>query len=104
MSKLFEKLVAKQIFTYFEDNNLFYAGQHGFRKNASCETALQDIISGLYKNLDKRMINMLLFIDSRKTFNTVDADLLVLKLIHYEFDNQSLNLVKNYFTNLKQPS
>jgi hypothetical protein len=48
------------------------------------------------------MINMLLFIDFRKAFDTVDADLLILKLIHYGFDNQSLNLVKNYFTNRSQ--
>jgi hypothetical protein len=37
------------------------AGQHGFRKNASCETALHKILSDVYKNLDKKLINMLLF-------------------------------------------
>jgi hypothetical protein len=48
------------------------------------------------------MITVLLFIDFRKAFDTVDADLLILKLKHYGFDNQSLNLVKNYFTNRSQ--
>ena len=40
ISKLFEKCIASQIFDYFESNNLFFIGQHGFRKNFSCETAL----------------------------------------------------------------
>ena len=48
--------------------------------------------------LSKRLINLLLFIDFRKAFDTVDADLLILKLFHYGFYNLSLDLMKNYFT------
>ncbi len=76
MSNLFEELVSNQIW-YFETNNLFYGGQHGFRKNASCETTLRDLISDIDKDLDKKLINMLLFIDFKKAFDTVDADLLL---------------------------
>ena len=35
------------------------------------------------------------FIDFKKAFDTVDADLLLHKLIHYGFDNMSLNLIKD---------
>jgi hypothetical protein len=30
IAKLMEKLLATQIRDYFESNNLFYSGQHGF--------------------------------------------------------------------------
>lgn len=39
LGKLFEKVLATQLIIYFNINNLFYAGQYGFRNNHSCETA-----------------------------------------------------------------
>jgi hypothetical protein len=45
VAKLFEKIISEQITRYFEKNNLFFDGQHGFRQSYSCETALHDIIS-----------------------------------------------------------
>ena len=41
---------------------------------------------------------MLLFIDFRKAFDTVDSNLL-LKLGHYGFDNNALPLLANFFQN-----
>ena len=41
------------------------------------------------------MVNLLLlFIDFKKAFDTVDADLLILKLFNYGFSNSALELVK----------
>jgi hypothetical protein len=44
-AKWFEKIMAFQIYEYFENNQLLFDGQHGFRKNFSCETALHELIS-----------------------------------------------------------
>ena len=80
---------------YFESNNLFHPGQHRFRKNFSCESALHEIISELNDAKEKRLIALLLFIDFRKA---VDSKLLINKLFHYGFDNLSLKLICNYFS------
>ena len=48
------------------------------------------------------MIALLLFIDFRKAFDSVDSNLLILKLFHYGFGNSALNLVKNYLENREQ--
>jgi hypothetical protein len=77
IAKLFEKYIAAQIFSYFELNKLFFIGQHGFRKNFSCETAMHEIISEINSNLDKRLVTMLLLIDFKKAFDVVDIDLLL---------------------------
>jgi hypothetical protein len=97
LAKLFEKLLAEQITSYFIANNLFYSGQHGFRKGHSCETALHELLSELNVARDLKKIVLLLFIDFRKAFDTVDADLLIAKLLNYGFDDLSIKLIKSYF-------
>ncbi len=73
MAKIFEKVLAIQITRYFDKNGLFSSHQHGFRKGHSCETALHELISDLNKARDKKLVNMLLFIDFKKAFDTVDS-------------------------------
>ena len=102
ISKIFERLLASQISKYFEVNKIFFSGQHGFRKSFSCETALHELISDVNEIRDKKSIALLLFIDFKKAFDTVDSDLLISKLFHYGFDNNSLNLIRNYFINRSQ--
>ena len=55
IAKLFEKILVSQITFYFEDNNIFYTGQHGFRKGFSCETELHELISEINDARDKRL-------------------------------------------------
>ena len=102
ISKVFERLLSNQITRYFESNNLFYSGQHGFRRHHSCETALHELISDLNSSKDKKLISLLFFIDFRQAFDCVDSSLLLSKLFHYGFDTSSLILIANYFTNRNQ--
>ena len=102
INKVFEILISNKIRDYFESNGIFSSAQHGFRKNFSCETALHELISDLNLARDKNKITLLLFIDFKKAFDTVDSELLIRKLFHYGFDNQALSLIRNYFFNRKQ--
>ena len=102
IAKVFEKLLAHQITDYFEANNFFYKNQHGFRKNFSCETALQTMLNDWKQCVDSSKIVLSVFIDFRKAFDYVHPNLLLLKLFHYGFDNSSINLIQNYFSNRLQ--
>jgi hypothetical protein len=102
IAKLFEKLLAIQILAYFEDNKLFFKGQHGFRSGFSCQTAIHEFISIINKALDKKLVCLSLFIDFRKAFDLIKSALLLLKLFHYGFDNNSLGLMSDYFSNRSQ--
>ena len=97
LSKVFEKILNEQIVTYLDKHNILFAGQHGFRKGHSCETALHELISDLNVARDNRLISMLLFIDYRKAFDTVDSNLLLLKLFRYGFTKSATDLVGDYF-------
>jgi hypothetical protein len=102
IAKVFERILNLQIVSYFENNNLFCSNQHGFRANHSCETALISIIDHWKNAINNKMINLALFIDFKKAFDLVNHELLLLKLFHYGFDNDSLALVRNYFENRSQ--
>ena len=94
IAKVFEIILADQVGDYFESNKLFHPSQHGF--------ALHEIITELNNAKDKRLIALLLFIDFRKAFDTVDAKLLLNKLFHYGFDNLAIKLLSDYFSNRDQ--
>ena len=83
-------------------NKILFNGQHGFRAGHSCETALHELLTDLNTIKDKRLIALLLFIDFRKAFNLVDSQKLLLKLFHCGFDNNSLELLANYFSGRTQ--
>ena len=102
ISKIFEKILASQISNYFEEKKLFTIHQHGFRKSHSCETALHELISDLNSARDKKLTTLLLFIDFKKAFDTVDSSLLLSKLHHYGFDTEALILIADYFKNRLQ--
>ena len=98
IAKIFEKILAEQIRIYFEINNLLYFGQHGFRAGHSCETALNQVLSNCFKNLDAKSINLLLFIDFSKAFDMIKLSLLLVKLLNYGFSNSAIRFLECYFS------
>ncbi len=92
-----------QIKEYLEANSLLFSGQYGFRNNHSCESALHEILSDMFKVLSDRKIGIYFFIDFKKAFDLVPSDLLLFKLKNfYGFDENANNLLKDYFTNRSQ--
>ncbi|CAF0807126.1 unnamed protein product [Brachionus calyciflorus] len=102
VAKLFENLIHKQILQHLNKNNIISDDQHGFRANHSCESALNEIVSEINKLRSKRLIGLLLFIEFKKAFDTVDSQLLLLKLKKYGFSTTAINLLKSYFKNRVQ--
>ena len=47
LAKIFEKILATQIIIYLNINKILFCGQHGFRADHSCETALHELLSDL---------------------------------------------------------
>lgn len=102
LAKVFEKILSARIVDYFNLNKLFFNEQHGFRSNFSCETALVSIIDSWKEVLVNGGSNLALFIDFKKAFDLVDPYLLQIKLMNYGFDNSSIRLFRDYFSNRVQ--
>ncbi len=72
VSKILEKIVAKQLSYYLENNKLLSNCLHGFRSKLSTETALTTITDKLYDYIDNKTISMLTLCDLSKAFDTVN--------------------------------
>ena len=79
LSKVLEKIVANQLMSYLESNNLLAESQHGFRKSLSTETALMKVNEYIYNNIDNQNINLLLLLDLSKAFDSVSHEILLQK-------------------------
>ena len=88
LSKVIEKIVAKQLTCYLETNKLLSKTQHGFRSKLSTETALTTITDKLYANMDSKKVSLLTLCDLSKAFDSVHHKILLGKLSQrnmYEF-------------------
>ena len=102
ISKIFEKIVSKQIINYFTTNNLIFSSQHGFRQNHSTETAAIELIDQLKLEIDKGHLPISIFMDLSKAFDTIDHNILLKKLKFYGLDIISFEWFKSYLTNRQQ--
>ena len=84
-SKVFEKLVFSQVYIriFYDRENMFSDRRSGFRPNHSTESALHKSVMYWYKHMDKGDIGMAVLINLKKTFDTVDHNILLNKLMHY---------------------
>ena len=102
VSKVFEKLMHCQISKYFNDSQLHFPGQYGFRSFHSTELAVLEIVERVITQMDKKMIPINIYLDLSKAFDTLDHEILLYKLKYYGFQNNSLNLMKSYLSNRTQ--
>jgi len=86
LSKILEKIVANQLTSFLEANDLLSKTQHGFRNRLSTETALLQITDEIYNNIDKNQVNLLTLCDLSKAFDSVNHDILLNKLVNHKID------------------
>ena len=102
LSKIFEKVVFKQVYSYFQNNNLLYISLHGFRKEHSTETATLELTDTIIQKLDNNETPFALFLDLSKAFDTLDHSILLAKLRYYGFSNMSLLWFSSYLSDRQQ--
>ena len=83
LSKLFEKIVHDQVSTFMKENEHFSNCHHGFRQLHSTVTSLLGVTDMWLSSIDRRKVNISVFLDLKKAFDTVDHDLLMSKLAAY---------------------
>lgn len=102
ISKIFEKVMFKQIYSFFQEKKLFYIAQYGFRKGHSTEHAAIELIDRITLSMDKGDIPIGIFLDLSKAFDTLDHEILLEKLKYYGFDDNALKLMRSYLCDRTQ--
>ena len=80
MAKVFEKIVASQLNSYFEDNQLLSIYQGAYRHGKSTEQLLLVAVDTIVHALDKKNIACVAFLDLRKAFDSLDHVILLQRL------------------------
>ena len=98
LSRVFEDLLLRQLYSYLESLGLFTGNQFGFLKNSSCQSAALQLVDFIKSNYRRKLVTAL-FIDLRKAFDTVDTNRLARKLKRLGLSKEAVKLMQNYLQN-----
>ena len=97
-----ERILYEQMCDYFKKQNILSEHQFGFRQFHSTTTTFLDCTNEWYINMDRGLYNIVVLLDSKKAFDTVNHEILLCKFERYGFDYKALDLLKNYLTDRTQ--
>ena len=100
LSKIFEKIIAKKMMKFMNKNNIFTDFQFGFKTNNLTELAVTSIYDKVLQNLDDKKVTCSIFLDIKKTFDSVDHCVILKKLCHYGFRDNILLFFEDYYFTL----
>ena len=101
-SKVYETVIKNRLSTFFDKHNVLYEKQFGFRRNHSTYMPLISLVDQITSNIEQNLYTMVMLLDFKKAFDSVDHLILLNKLNHYGIRGQALNLIKNYLMNRRQ--
>ena len=102
MSKIYERVILKQLCSYIETNNLYCSTQSGFRKGHSTSTLLLKLRDDITKAMKKSEITLTILIDFSKAFDTIDHGVLLEKLYQLNFSRNAIEILSNYLRDRDQ--
>ena len=102
LSKILEKAVPKQLYTYLNENNMLASQQSGFRPSHSTATCITDIVDYLLDNMNTKQITGSIFLDLKKAFDVISHDKILDKLLYYGIRNKEHKWCFNYLIGRKQ--
>ena len=102
LSKIFEKVIQKRLIRYLEKFSLLTENQFGFRKKKDTVQAATLFWKTIQSNWATKTNSMGIFLDFRKTFDTVDHEISLQKLHCLGIHGNVYALMASYLTERKQ--
>lgn len=102
ISKACEMHLHKNLYDYFESNNLLNERQFGFRKLKSTTDALLNIQKCIFDARNNKEYVCVYALDGFKAFDSVNHNILLSKLSSYGLQHNAIKLIDSYLANRKQ--
>lgn len=94
--KLLEVTVKDQLLDFCEKNDILVPNQSGFRRNHSCESVVMNICSVFANEMDNGNYVLAVFLDFKRAFETINRDILLIKLEQIGLNGSVLKWFKSY--------
>ena len=91
-----------QLHEFLKANGILTNNQYAFRKLYSTIMSLINSTEHWLENADNRKLNMTVFLDLKKAFDTVDLKILIDKLFEYGIKGKEREWFKSYLSGRKQ--
>ena len=101
ISKVFEKIIFKRLYSFLEKYSILSENQFGFRPKHSTIDAIIQFTNHITEGFKNKETSIGLFCDLSKAFDTIDHNLLIKKLHYYGIRGVALNLIKSYLSERK---
>ena len=102
VSKILERIVSKNVYNFFHENNLLTVHQSGFRQNDSTINQLAYLYHSFCKALDMKKDIRIVYCDITKAFDRVWHEGIIYKLKNLGIVGNLLTFFENYLSNRKQ--
>ena len=102
ISKAFEHLIVDRIIAFLERHGILSHFQFGFQRRKSAVHAILLLIHKIRNTVDSGRFGCGIFLDLKKAFDTVDYDILFMKLEIIGFTGPALQLIRSYLSDRSQ--
>ena len=102
LCKIFEHIVTSNVVKHFDENQILYDLQHGFRSKRSCETQLTMLIEEILRNMKDGKQTDIILLDFSKAFDKVNHEKLIFKLHNYGIRGKTLSWIKAFLNGRSQ--
>ena len=85
--------------SFIENHHILTDGQYSFRGNHSTSLALTEFVEKVISETDQQESTIWVFIDPKKTFDTIGHNILLRKLQYYGIRGFALAWIKSYIAN-----
>ena len=95
-SKLAERTVQLQLLEFLEKSGQLSRDHHAYRKLTSTTTALLKMCEVIAQGADENMIVATMNVDQTAAFDSVEHDLLLVKMTYYNIGEETIEWIRSY--------